>query len=155
MEAYINDKRFDFINKVVPITTKDYNIIRSKNITVNKIRQMQIELKHINLLFENPIIPIEVCFEYLYIHQELEYLDENDMYDISSHSKVTCDFIEKNINIDWCWRCLTRSQSIIFIVGHDIDQINISSAGMKKMSQSNSIAITISSISDYRQIRIS
>ena len=51
-------------------------------------------------------------------------------------------------------RRLTGSQSIVFIICDDIGQIDISSARMKKMTESDSVAITISSIRDDRQIRI-
>ena len=51
-------------------------------------------------------------------------------------------------------RRLSGSQSIVLIVCNDIRQINVSSARMEKMSKSDSISITISSVGDNGQIRI-
>lgn len=52
-------------------------------------------------------------------------------------------------------RCLTGSQAIILIICDDIGQIDIPSAGMEKMAQSDTISISITSIDYDRHVRLS
>lgn len=51
-------------------------------------------------------------------------------------------------------RRLSGSQSIVLVVRDDIGQIDVPSAGMEEMPQSDAIAISVSTIRDDRQIRI-